>query len=94
VSQRVRVLVTAPAERRYRVHLPDGLRDFADRSEALALARQAATELARSQALAAGAVDPRTEVEEIERAAEMAGSDPIFVEAEVIATAAGRPRLA
>ena len=29
-----------------------------------------------------------------ERAAEVFGGDPIFVEAEVIATAAGRPRLA
>jgi len=94
VSQRVRVLVTAPAEHRYRVHLPDGLRDFTDRAAALALARQAAGELARSQALAAGAVNPKTELEEIERIAEMAGSDSIFVEAEVIATAAGRPRLA
>jgi N-methylhydantoinase A/oxoprolinase/acetone carboxylase beta subunit len=94
VSQRVRVLVTAPAEHRFRVHLPDGPRDFTDREAALALAREAARDIARSQALAAGAVNPETELEEIERVAEIAGSNPIFVEAEVIATAAGRPRLA
>ncbi len=34
VSQRVRILVTAPGENCYRVHLPEGLRDFADREEA------------------------------------------------------------
>jgi N-methylhydantoinase A/oxoprolinase/acetone carboxylase beta subunit len=94
VSQRVRILITAPGEHRYRVHLPDGLRDFTDRDEALALAREAARDIARSQAIAAGAVAPETELEEIGRVAEMAGGDPIFVEAEVIATAAGRPRLA
>lgn len=94
VSQRVRLLVTAPAEHRYRVHLPHGPRDFPDREAALALAREAACEIARSQAIAAGALAPETELTEIERVAEMAGGDPIFVEAEVIATAAGRPRLA
>lgn len=94
VSQRVRILITAPSEHRYRVHLPHGPRDFTDREEALALAREAGRDLARSQAIAAGAVAPQIELEEIDRVAEIAGSDPIFVEAEVIATAAGRPRLA
>ncbi len=94
VSQRVRILITAPGEHRYRVHLPDGLRDFTDREKALALAREAARDSARSQAIAAGALAPEIELEEVNRVAEMAGGDPIFVEAEVIATAAGRPRLA
>ncbi len=94
VSQRVRILVTAPGENCYRVHLPEGLRDFADREEALALAREAAHDMARGQAITAGALAPETELEETERAAEVFGGDPIFVEAEVIATAVGRPRLA
>jgi len=94
VTQRVKVLVTAPAEHRYRVHLPDGPRDFPDREAALSLAREAALDLARGQAIAAGASAPDIELEEICREAEMVGGDPIFVEAEVIATAAGRPRLA
>jgi N-methylhydantoinase A/oxoprolinase/acetone carboxylase beta subunit len=94
VSQRVRILVTAPGENCYRVHLPEGLRDFADREEALALAREAAHDMARGQAITAGALAPETELEEIDRVAEVFGGDPIFVEAEVIATAVGRPRLA
>jgi N-methylhydantoinase A/oxoprolinase/acetone carboxylase beta subunit len=94
VSQRVRILVTAPGENCYRVHLPEGLRDFADREEALALAREAARDMARDQAITAGALTPETELEEIDRVAEVFGGDPIFVEAEVIATAVGRPRLA
>ncbi|MDX1422782.1 MAG: hydantoinase/oxoprolinase family protein [Kiloniellales bacterium] len=94
VTQRVKVLVTAPAEHRYRVHLPDGPRDFPDREAALGLAREAVRDLAREQAVAAGASAPDIELEEIRREAEVVGGDPIFVEAEVIATAAGRPRLA
>jgi 5,10-methenyltetrahydromethanopterin hydrogenase len=94
VSQRVRILVTAPGENCYRVHLPEGLRDFANREEALALAREAARDMARDQAITAGALAPETELEEIDRVAEVFGGDPIFVEAEVIATAVGRPRLA
>ncbi len=94
VSQRVKILVTAPGENCYRVHLPEGLRDFDDREAALALARQTARNMARDQAITAGALAPEIELEETERAAEVFGGDPIFVEAEVIATAVGRPRLA
>ena len=94
VSQRVKILVTAPGENCYRVHLPEGLRDFDDREAALALARETARDMARDQAITAGALAPETELEETERAAEVFGGDPIFVEAEVIATAVGRPRLA
>ena len=94
VSQRVKILVTAPGENCYRVHLPEGLRDFTNREEALALARETARNMARDQAITAGARAPETELEVVERAAEVFGGDPIFVEAEVIATAAGRPRLA
>jgi N-methylhydantoinase A/oxoprolinase/acetone carboxylase beta subunit len=94
VSQRVKILVTAPGENCYRVHLPEGLRDFDDREAALALARETARNMARDQAITAGALAPEIELEETERAAEVFGGDPIFVEAEVIATAVGRPRLA
>ena len=94
VSQRVKILVTAPGGNCYRVHLPEGLRDFDDREAALALARETARDMARDQAITAGALAPETELEETERAAEVFGGDPIFVEAEVIATAVGRPRLA
>jgi len=94
VSQRVKILITAPGENCYRVHLPDGLRDFTERAAAMALARETASGLARDQAITAGAAAPETELEELERVAEVFGGDPIFVEAEVIATAVGRPRLA
>ena len=93
VSQRVRILITTPSEGRYRVHLPDGVEDFPARAEAEALARETAQKTALAQALAAGAVAPEVELEEIERVAEVVGGGPIFVEAEIIATAAGRPRL-
>ena len=94
VLQRARILINAPGEGRYRLHLPDGVRDFAKRDEARALARETAREMAREQAIAAGTPAPEIELEEIERQAEVIGGDPIFVEAEVIATAVGRPRLA
>ncbi len=93
VSQRVRILITSPSEGLYRLHLPQGVRDFATREEAMAVARETSREIARRQAIEAGAAAPEIELEEIERVAEVMGGGPLFVEAEVIATAVGRPRL-
>ena len=93
VLQRVKLLITSPSEGLYRLHLPDGIKDFSTLAEAKALAVTASQEAVRKRALDAGAGDPDIEIEETEKVAEVVGGKPIFVEAEVIATAAGRPRL-
>jgi hypothetical protein len=94
VAQRVKLLVTQPEEGCYRLHLPDGVRDF----PALAAARQEAEALARrlvgEQAKRAGAGSVEVSLEVEETAAELDGGSTIFVELAVTATAFGRPRVA
>jgi N-methylhydantoinase A/oxoprolinase/acetone carboxylase beta subunit len=93
VVQSATVLVTAPDESRFRVHLEGGPTDLATLDAALALAESAAASAARARAEAAGAdeIDLRTTkdlrvVEEVE-------GRPMFVQATFTSTATGRPRL-
>ncbi len=91
VVQRARVLVTAPAQGVYRVHLSAGPRDFNVLDEALDLGREVAATSARERARAAGAADPVVDVHTEENRVDHDIDGSVFFEATVIATASGAP---
>lgn len=94
VVQRAEVLVTSPAEDRFRVHLPEGPVDRPTRTAAEALAESAARDLAAARAAEAGAGAVEITVTSEARVAADAGGREVFVEARLLATAVGRPRAA
>jgi N-methylhydantoinase A/oxoprolinase/acetone carboxylase beta subunit len=86
-------VVAQPKPGLFRVSAGEMLRDFPTEEEAMEAACEEALRLARAKAEVAGAVDLRTEVETEIATAEIRG-ERSFVEARVVATAAGRPRIA
>ena len=93
VSQTVKALITAPTEDRFRVHVESGVRDFPKLEQALSFAEQEARGLAQAKARDAGADEIRVRSSHSEKIVKEAGGKEMFIEAEVIATAFGRPRL-
>ena len=93
IVQTVRIL-TRPLDggNAYRVHLPFGVRDFQQLANAVAYARDAARRLARTRAHQAGANLVQVHIEQHDRTAQV-GSEHLYIETEVTATAVGRPRL-
>lgn len=85
--------VTSPAEGRFRVHLPSGPEDFAASELALARLETVLIEDARAAALAAGASDIELNVARDIRTAQTEARE-VFVEAELVAEATGRPGIA
>jgi N-methylhydantoinase A/oxoprolinase/acetone carboxylase beta subunit len=94
VVQRLRVLIQPiEADQAYRAYLPDGVRDFSGVEEAVTYAREAASEHIRRLAQRAGAHHIELQIERIDRVAPVQvdwGKD-IYVETELVFTAAGRP---
>jgi N-methylhydantoinase A/oxoprolinase/acetone carboxylase beta subunit len=86
-------VVAQPKPGLFRVSAGELLRDFATEEEAMEVACEEALRQARAKAEAAGAMDLRTEVETEIATAEIRG-ERSFVEARVVAIAAGRPRIA
>ena len=93
VAQRATGLVTSPGEGRFTAHLPDGLKIYPDRDQALAAIEEALRAEAGARARTAGAADLRLSVTRDIREAEVEGRT-MFIEATVTVTAAGRPRVA
>ncbi|MEM7169761.1 MAG: hydantoinase/oxoprolinase family protein [Pseudomonadota bacterium] len=93
VMQTVSCLVTSPEEGRYRVHLPQGLKDFTSLEPAADFAESQARDEAVRLAKEAGADEIELKVKREKRSAELAGGGVVFVDLEVTATAVGRPRL-
>lgn len=94
VTQRHSILISSPAEGRYRTHLPEGVRDFSDLEEAAAVALEVAQDEARKSALAAGA--SAIEVKSVRNDRIVTHGDgvtKIFIDSTIVATAKGRPRL-
>lgn len=91
IRQQVHVLITAPAEGLYRVHMPEGIEDFSDLETAAARGLDAATAEATSRATASGAGEIRIETARDDRIATVAGSFHVFVESRLSATAIGKP---
>lgn len=93
VSQRVTGQITTPAQGRFVAHLATGPVAYGDLGAALAAMEAALRAEAESRALAAGAVDLRITVERDIREAEIEGQR-LFIEALLVVTASGRPRVA
>ena len=93
VSQRVTGTVTSPSEGRFVVHLAEGVQQFVDRETALAALEAALVTDASARARAAGAEELHVTVSRDIREAEVEGR-AMFIEAQVTATASGRPRVA
>jgi len=74
------------------VQAGEGVRDFAELEPAVRFARQEAADRARELALRAGAAAVQVSVTQADQSVEVAG-DRLFLGSEIVATAAGRPRL-
>lgn len=93
VSQRVQGTVSSPTEGRFIAHLATGVEVHASAEAALLALETALVTEATSRARSAGAVDLRITVDRDVREVEIEGRR-MFIEAQVTATAAGRPRVA
>jgi len=81
------------AERRFRLYLPDGVRDFATLEEAVVHAQQVAPEQVRARARQAGAEHIEVQVERVDRNApvRMGWGADIYLGTDLTFTAVGRP---
>jgi hypothetical protein len=96
VAQTARILIRpVDVDRAYQVHLPNGTRRFEELEEAVACAEEAAEESARELALRAGALTPKVKVERRDKIVQGGGggTESLYLETEVVAIAAGRPRM-
>ena len=91
--QNVRILIQPwEGEKAYRAYSPFGVRDFPELADAKAYATNTACRLARRRAHQAGASRVKVHTKQDDRIVQV-GSEQLFIETEVIATAVGRPRL-
>jgi N-methylhydantoinase A/oxoprolinase/acetone carboxylase beta subunit len=93
VQVRAEAYVSQPAEGRFRVSAGELVRDFLDEREAIVAAEDAAREAVALQAAAAGTDHARISLAREIKAPEIEGRRT-FIEARVVATASGRPRIA
>ncbi|MGQ9503263.1 MAG: hydantoinase/oxoprolinase family protein, partial [Anaerolineae bacterium] len=93
ITQVVRVQIRPLDDETFRVHLPDGIQDFATLEEAVSCATEAAVSLAEKRACAAGAIHVYVQTQRHDEVVNVRGME-LFLGSEVIATASGRPRLA
>jgi N-methylhydantoinase A/oxoprolinase/acetone carboxylase beta subunit len=91
VRQRVMISITAPADGRFRVHLPGGPIDLDAQEPALERARKAARQLAHDRASSAGASAIEVTIAEDVRLVQLGPDKQLFIEAFVHATASGQP---
>jgi N-methylhydantoinase A/oxoprolinase/acetone carboxylase beta subunit len=91
VRQRVMISITAPADGRFRVHLPGGPIDLDAQEPALERARKAARQLAHDRASSAGARAIEVTIAEDVRLVQLGPDKQLFIEAFVHATASGQP---
>ncbi|MET1029186.1 MAG: hydantoinase/oxoprolinase family protein [Dongiaceae bacterium] len=94
VMQHVTINITAPKDGLFRVHLPDGYRDFLSLEEAAEHAIETATTTATSLAVRAGATDIQSRHDRRDKIFEQPGGLRLFIESEITAAAFGRPALA
>ncbi|MEL6478836.1 MAG: hydantoinase/oxoprolinase family protein [Pseudomonadota bacterium] len=85
--------ISAPSSGLFRAHLPAGPQDFTDFDEAESALRLALISEIKAAAEAAGAEDPDIVIDLTRKTAEIEGKEMV-IEAELSATAIGRPRLA
>jgi N-methylhydantoinase A/oxoprolinase/acetone carboxylase beta subunit len=93
VTQTVRILIRPlDGGNAYRAHLPFGVHNFQQLSDAVTYVKDAARRLARTRAHQAGSNLVQVHIEQHDRTAQV-GSECLYIETEVVATAVGRPRL-
>lgn len=85
--------VTSPAEGKFRVHLESGPEDYAASEAAMTALEEALSAEARREAEAAGAVDIHVSARRAVKEAQ-AEARRVFLEAEIVVEASGRPRIA
>jgi N-methylhydantoinase A/oxoprolinase/acetone carboxylase beta subunit len=85
--------VSQPKEGLFRVSSGDSVRDFASEAEAIAAAEADVREIAAKRALEAGADTAEIEVHREFRTSTVEGQR-MFIEAQILAVATGRPRIA
>ena len=85
------LIVTQPAEGKFRLHLPKGPADHSSVEDALATARRMASEIASERAQRAGASQVNISLEETINQVELSGGKTLFIEARIHATATGAP---
>ena len=91
VRQQVMISITAPADGKFRVHLPEGPIDLEVQESALERARMAAQRLAHDRASSAGASSIEVAITEDVRLVQLGPDKQLFIEAFVHATASGQP---
>ena len=91
VRQRVMISITAPADGKYRVHLPDGPVDLDTQEAALELAQRGARRIAHDRASSAGACAIEVAIAEEVQLVQLTPDKQLFIEAFVHATASGKP---
>lgn len=94
VMQQVTINITAPKDGLFRVHLPDGYRDFLSLETAAEHAIATAEATATALAERAGAVDIETRHDRQDKIFEQPGGLRLFIESHIHAAAFGRPALA
>jgi N-methylhydantoinase A/oxoprolinase/acetone carboxylase beta subunit len=85
--------VTSPSEGKYRVHLESGPEDYAASDTAMAALEAVLRAEAQAEAEAAGAVDIHVTARRAVKEAQ-AEARRVFLEAEIVVEASGRPRIA
>ncbi|MEI9982754.1 MAG: hypothetical protein WDN69_05810 [Aliidongia sp.] len=83
--------MTAPKLELYRLHGPDGNRDFRDPDEAIAAAVALSRDLATAAAHSAGARAPELATRIRRKTADKGGGGTLLIEAAIRTTASGRP---
>jgi len=91
VMQSVEILITTPKLELYRLHGPDGNRDFQDPEAAIAAAVELSRDLALAASRAAGAASPEIACVIKRKTADRGGGGVLLVEATIRSTATGRP---
>jgi N-methylhydantoinase A/oxoprolinase/acetone carboxylase beta subunit len=97
VVQELRALIRpVEADEFYRLHLPDGVRDFATVEEAVAHAQSVMPAQVEELARKAGAEQVEIKMVRLDREVPVAEAwgQPIYLDTELVATAVGRPSLA
>ncbi len=93
VVQQIRVTIQRLDQDRFRLHLPDGVRDFPTLAEGVRYAEEAMSKKAETMARQAGAHQVEVRTEREDRVAPVRG-DRIYLGTEMTFTAVGRPSLA
>jgi N-methylhydantoinase A/oxoprolinase/acetone carboxylase beta subunit len=97
VLQRLRVLIRPiDGDDGFRVHLPDGVRDFEDLEEAVLHTREAMSSRVRMMAQQAGAAQAEVRITRHDRRAQVGGGwgEVVYLGTELVFTAVGRPSAA